>query len=149
VDADPLLAADLTLPAGSPAIDKGTASYAWNGEQEQVLSIPAFAYSGTAPDLGFREYTGGPPLNQAPVVNAGPDRTVTLPAAANLNGTVTDDGLPSASVTTAWTQVSGPGTTAFGNPRRSTPPPPSALRVPTSSSSAAPTASSRRATPSR
>ena len=32
--------------------------------------------------------------NQAPNVNAGPDQTITLPANASLDGTVTDDGLP-------------------------------------------------------
>ena len=58
-----------------------------------------------------------PPVNQAPVVNAGPDQTITLPATANLSGTVTDDGLPNppATVTTTWSKVSGPGTVTFGN----------------------------------
>jgi len=55
--------------------------------------------------------------NQAPVVNAGPDQTITLPAVANLNGVVTDDGLPNppGTVTVTWTKVSGPGTVTFGN----------------------------------
>lgn len=57
-----------------------------------------------------------PPTNQAPSVSAGADQTVTLPASANLDGTVTDDGLPSGStVTQTWTKVSGPGTVTFGN----------------------------------
>jgi hypothetical protein len=66
--------------------------------------------------------TGGPPPNQRPVVNAGQDQTVTMPAAANLNGSVTDDGLPDppASVTTTWSQVSGPGTATFANPSAAT-----------------------------
>ena len=51
------------------------------------------------------------------MVNAGPDQTITLPAAASLSGTVTDDGLPNppATVTTTWSKVSGPGTVTFGN----------------------------------
>jgi hypothetical protein len=59
-----------------------------------------------------------PPANAAPVVNAGPDQAVTLPAAAALDGTVSDDGLPNppASVTTTWSKVSGPGTVSFANP---------------------------------
>ncbi|PYN29993.1 MAG: hypothetical protein DMD98_19795 [Candidatus Rokuibacteriota bacterium] len=57
------------------------------------------------------------PANQAPVVDAGPDQTITLPNAATLNGTVSDDGLPSGStVTIAWSTVSGPGTVTFANP---------------------------------
>jgi hypothetical protein len=57
------------------------------------------------------------PTNKAPVVNAGADQTITLPAGASLNGTVTDDGLPNppATVTTTWSKVSGPGTVTFAN----------------------------------
>ncbi|MCE7985134.1 MAG: hypothetical protein DYG89_28510 [Caldilinea sp. CFX5] len=54
--------------------------------------------------------------NQAPVVNAGPDQTIALPSQATLDGAVSDDGFPlPPSVTTAWSQVDGPGTVAFGN----------------------------------
>src|SRR6266550_4208921 len=61
-------------------------------------------------------FTGTPPSNQAPVVDAGADLSVTLPATATLNGTVTDDGLPSGStLTIAWSKVSGPGTVTFSN----------------------------------
>ncbi|HET7542468.1 MAG TPA: hypothetical protein VFK05_21510 [Polyangiaceae bacterium] len=57
------------------------------------------------------------PVNQAPVVNAGPDQAVTLPAVANLSGTASDDGLPNppATLTTTWSKVTGPGTVTFGN----------------------------------
>ncbi len=48
--------------------------------------------------------------NQPPVVNAGADQTVGA-GAAELNGSVTDDG-PN---TTTWSQVSGPATAVFGN----------------------------------
>jgi len=57
-----------------------------------------------------------PSSNRAPTVNAGPDQTITLPASASLNGSATDDGLPNATLTTLWSQVSGPGTVAFANP---------------------------------
>jgi hypothetical protein len=55
--------------------------------------------------------------NRAPTVNAGADQTVTLPASANLDGTVSDDNLPNppGRVTTTWTKVSGPGTVTFGS----------------------------------
>jgi hypothetical protein len=56
--------------------------------------------------------------NQAPTVNAGPDQTVTLPSSANLSGTATDDGLPNppGTLTTTWSEVTGPGTVTFGDP---------------------------------
>ena len=53
--------------------------------------------------------------NTAPVVNAGPDRPVVLPAAAALSGTATDDGVPGVGLTTTWSKTSGPGTVTFGN----------------------------------
>jgi hypothetical protein len=58
------------------------------------------------------------PVNRAPVVNAGADQTITLPAVANLVGTVTDDGLPNppGAVVTTWSKVSGPGAVTFGDP---------------------------------
>ena len=55
--------------------------------------------------------------NQAPVVNAGPDVTVLVTAAATLAGTATDDGLPSP-LTIQWSQFSGPGTTSFAAPNQ-------------------------------
>ena len=55
--------------------------------------------------------------NVAPIVNAGPDQTVTLPANGQLNGTVTDDGLPNppGATTVAWNLIVGPGTVTFAN----------------------------------
>lgn len=59
---------------------------------------------------------GGGPINQAPQVSAGADASVTLPATASLVGTASDDGLPSNTLTTTWSETSGPGTVAFGTP---------------------------------
>jgi hypothetical protein len=58
------------------------------------------------------------PANKAPVVNAGSNQTITIPAAATLSGSVTDDGLPNppAKVTITWSKVSGPGAVTFANP---------------------------------
>src|SRR3990172_47784 len=47
---DPLLAADHTLLAGSPAIDAGTASFQWQGQT--VLDMQPASYLGSAPDMG-------------------------------------------------------------------------------------------------
>jgi hypothetical protein len=58
-----------------------------------------------------------PAANSAPLVDAGTDQTLTLPAAAALDGTVSDDGLPAGSVLTiSWSVVSGPGSVSFGDP---------------------------------
>lgn len=54
--------------------------------------------------------------NLAPVVSAGPNRSVTLGDSASLDGTASDDNLPAPpNLTTAWSQVSGPGMVSFGN----------------------------------
>jgi RHS repeat-associated protein len=54
------------------------------------------------------------PANAAPIVNAGPNQTITLPNTASLSGTVADDGFPvGATVSTFWSQLSGPGVVTF------------------------------------
>lgn len=53
-------------------------------------------------------------VNQRPTVNAGIDQTITLPALANLNATVIDDGRI-APITATWTVRSGPGPVIFGD----------------------------------
>ncbi len=55
--------------------------------------------------------------NQQPEVNAGGNQTIALAAVATLSGSATDDGLPNppATLTYAWSKVSGPGTVTFGN----------------------------------
>ncbi|HEV2706799.1 MAG TPA: RHS repeat-associated core domain-containing protein [Pyrinomonadaceae bacterium] len=61
------------------------------------------------------------PGNQPPVVNAGTDQTITLPATASLNGTLTDDGLPSGgTLTSTWSKLSGTGHVTFGNANQTT-----------------------------
>ena len=55
------------------------------------------------------------PANQPPVVSPGTNQTITLPAAANLAGVATDDGLPTNFLATTWSKLSGPGTVNFGN----------------------------------
>ncbi len=60
---------------------------------------------------------GSPIVNQAPTVNAGADQSITLPNAASLAGTASDDGLPNPPgvLSFTWSKVSGPGTVTFGN----------------------------------
>ena len=56
-------------------------------------------------------------VNKAPVVNAGPDRTITLPNNASLSGSATDDGLPNppGTLTYTWSTASGPGAVTFAD----------------------------------
>jgi hypothetical protein len=66
------------------------------------------------------------PSNAAPVVNAGPDRSLRAPyptatVTTTLPGTATDDGRPTpARLTIAWSVVSGPGAVAFASPATAT-----------------------------
>ena len=57
------------------------------------------------------------PVNQAPVVEAGLDRTIRLPEPVLLSGQVSDDGLPAepGQLTVWWELVSGPGLAAWSN----------------------------------
>ena len=54
--------------------------------------------------------------NQPPIVNAGNDKSVTLPASTTLTATVIDDGLPSGLLSHSWSKLSGPGSVNFSNP---------------------------------
>ena len=70
---------------------------------------PRFAWAVGDGDVGQFILT-----NVAPVVNAGSSQNIILPNTAFLDGTVTDDGLPSSTVT-SWSKVTGSGTVTFGN----------------------------------
>jgi hypothetical protein len=61
----------------------------------------------------------GPPTNVSPIVEAGPNRTVSGGGAAALTGLVIDDGQPNppGAVSNLWSMFSGPGTVTFANPR--------------------------------
>lgn len=65
--------------------------------------------------LGAVSISTGDAINLAPSVNAGADRILTLPTASViLEGSVVDDGLPVGStVSSSWSQLSGPGTASF------------------------------------
>jgi hypothetical protein len=60
--------------------------------------------------------------NTAPVVAAGDNQSIKIPATAQLSGVVTDDGLPTSpgQVTSSWSMISGPGTVTFVNPNSPT-----------------------------
>ena len=110
---DPMLDPSYAPLPGSPVVDAGTATYTLpSGE----LAVEVSDFAGGAPDLGAVESSGTGPSNRAPVVNAGPDQSITLPATATLAGTASDDGLPVGSIlTTQWSVVGGPGTVTFAD----------------------------------
>ena len=102
-----------TVTFGNASARATTASFSAPGSYVLRLTASDSALS-TSDDIAI---TVNAQVNTAPVANAGPDQTITLPSAANLSGSATDDGLPNppGTVTTTWTKVSGPGTVTFGN----------------------------------
>lgn len=56
---------------------------------------------------------GGAVLNTAPSVEAGNTLVTEVSVAVTLEGIVTDDGLPSGTLTSLWTVDSGPGIATF------------------------------------
>jgi hypothetical protein len=103
-----------TVTFGNSAAVDTSASFSTSGSY--VLQLTATDGTASSSDQVTVTVNPAPPTNQAPSVNAGPDLTVTLPAGASLDGTVSDDGLPAgSSVTSTWSKVSGPGTVTFGN----------------------------------
>jgi hypothetical protein len=127
-------------PSGQPHLSAsdGFAVPGVSGEDEDVFVFAPTSLGPTtsgsySPTLGFDGSTfgldandvlavtidggGAPGANQGPAVDAGSGQTVTLPSSATLDGTVSDDGLPSppGAVTTTWTMESGPGAVTFGD----------------------------------
>lgn len=70
---------------------------------------------GPDPDPDPTPTPGPGPQNEAPVVDAGPNFSVSLGATAQLNGSATDDGIPEP-MSHMWTSVSGPGNAVFLDP---------------------------------
>ncbi len=62
------------------------------------------------------EYVVGPPVNMPPSANAGSDiiADISLGPIA-LDGSYSDDGLPPNTISSNWSQISGPGTLSFAN----------------------------------
>ena len=54
--------------------------------------------------------------NSPPFVDAGSNVTLPISEALALNGTASDDGLPAGTLTTWWSELSGPGPVAFLDP---------------------------------
>ena len=103
----PSFAFDFHLDTDSPAIDQGTSVPVMDDYERDLR--PQGVY-----DMGAFEEAGG--VNRSPFVNPGPDQEITLPInMVNLDGTVTDDGLPNDTLDTLWTQIAGPNGVVFGD----------------------------------
>lgn len=106
-------------PAGG-TVTFADASAAATTATFSVASATPYVLRLTASDsllTGVDEMSVTVSANQPPLVNAGPDAAVTLPAGASLTGTVSDDGLPPGStLAIAWSKDSGPGTVDFAPP---------------------------------
>jgi len=108
----------ITAPAGTQPSSAGTG---------YIGNAPAFSrgWSGDLADLRiYGRILSGSEIqtlasaflvSYAPSANAGSNQTVFWPEAANLSGTVADNGNPAGNVTTTWTQVRGPGIATFCN----------------------------------
>jgi RHS repeat-associated protein len=98
-----------------PAITDATGQTQFCYTGTNIGSDVVLATAGSASDTAAVEWVTTVP-NQAPVVNAGADQAINLPAPALLIGSVTDDGLPSNTVNVSWAKFSGPGNVAFSDP---------------------------------
>lgn len=118
----------LLLQAGSPAIDRGVAQFvAANGEA--VPSTPLTGFTGSAPDLGWREF--GSPIFITPTPIPSPTATLGLTATASPAPTATGTAGP-----TATPQPATPtSTSAAASP---TPAPPTGSPIPAATATAQP-----------
>jgi hypothetical protein len=91
----------LTMSSTFPVFNAIDPTWAGNGARDATI-------------IKFELNNAGP-SNQAPNVNAGLDQPITLPSVANLDGSASDDGLPSGVLNTTWTMQSGPASVTFGN----------------------------------
>ncbi|HYV11049.1 MAG TPA: PKD domain-containing protein, partial [Pyrinomonadaceae bacterium] len=122
-DNEQLVYSLLTAPQGMQ-INSATGLITWNPSINQVGThdvVVKVADPRGGFDTQSYTLTVVDPRNKAPLVNAGADQTITLPATVSLQGTVTDDGLPVGTTpVVSWSVVSGPGTVVFANPNSAT-----------------------------
>ncbi len=125
---------NVTAPVWVRVVNSGGAFSGYYGSDgvhwTQVGTAQTFSM-GSTPFAGLMECPGNDSLtttgvldnfglsptttNVGPLVQAGSNFSAGTET-ATLAGTASDDGLPSASLTTSWSMVSGPGTVSFANP---------------------------------
>lgn len=112
VEGDPAnvnIATSTALTTLATFTQAGTYTFALTGDDGELSTVDEVTV--VVHDVG--------PINQAPTVLAGPDHTLNLGEPLNLSGTYSDDGVDSDSLTTTWSQISGPGTATFTAPTES------------------------------
>ena len=108
----------ITTPSGTQPSSAGTgylgnvaaSSRGWSGDLSDLR-----IYNRILSGAEIQVLANAPFINYAPSVNAGSNQTIIWPVAANLAGTVTDNGNPPGTVTTTWTELGGPGIVTFGS----------------------------------
>jgi beta-galactosidase len=111
----------ITSPSGTQPSSAGTgyignraaSDRAWNGLMDDLR-----LYNRSLTDSEILALASVPPANFAPIVNAGTNQTIILPAPATLLGTASDDGKPNppGALTFSWSELSGPGSVDFSPP---------------------------------
>jgi hypothetical protein len=84
-----------------------------------VLAVEVHQTAPNSSDISFDLELSGHrlPINQPPLVNAGTAQSIDISGAAQLSGSISDDGLPipPGLLTVEWSKVSGPGSVNFEN----------------------------------
>ena len=109
-----------TTPVGTQNANTGTGyignaaalDRSWDGGIDEMR-----IYNRLLSATEVQQIAAGPPVNLAPVVDAGLAQSIALADLATLQGVVVDDGkpVPPGITTTHWGKVSGPGTVSFAD----------------------------------
>jgi hypothetical protein len=94
-----------------------TSSVTFPAPGEYVLKLTASDSVSTSSAIAtYRVVTNLGTANAPPFANAGTDQTTRLPQSVTLHATASDDGVPTNTLTLAWSQLNGPGTVTFSAP---------------------------------
>ena len=113
-------AVTLALPSGTAPPLTGTGYIGNRGALDRAWSGPIDdlrIYNRLLNDAEIQALAAAPAANFAPIVSAGANQSLFWPAAAVLNGSVSDDEKPNppGAVIASWIQLSGPGAASFAN----------------------------------
>lgn len=110
----------ITSPSGTQPSYGGTGrigntsalSRAWKGAIDDLR-----IYNRLLTAAEIKTLASMPPANLAPVVDAGTNQIVFVPASASLSGQASDDGKPTppGNLSTSWNELSGPAAATFDN----------------------------------